>query len=124
MSEKITNEMKYKTPDERNHAFNEWCSNSFCESCKLKAHNFYGGDGCRFYWLALEAEEEKLEPCPFCGGECLTSNAVGGMWRVYCEKDMTCLYSSGTFLTEAEAIAAHNRVARAVRAAKESEEWQ
>lgn len=61
--------------------------------------------------------KSKPKPCPFCGGECLTSNAVGGMWRVYCEKDMTCFYSSGTFVTEAEAIAAHNRVCRAVETA-------
>ena len=55
----MLNQDKYKTADERNHAFSEWCFNSDCESCKLKAHNFDGGDGCRFYWLALESEEEK-----------------------------------------------------------------
>ena len=54
----MTNEQKYKTPEERTYAFNEWCFSRDCESCKLKAHNFDGGDGCRFYWLALEAEEE------------------------------------------------------------------
>ena len=61
--------------------------------------------------------ESKPEPCPFCGGECLTLNAVGRMWRVCCERDITCLYSSGTFATKAEAIAAHNRVCRAVETA-------
>ena len=55
----MTNEQKYKTPDERNHAFNKWCFSSDCESCKLRAHNSAGGAGCRFYWLALEAEEER-----------------------------------------------------------------
>ena len=117
----MTNEQKYKTPDERNNAFSEWCFNRDCESCKLKAHNFDGGDGCRFYWLALEAEEEKLEPCPFCGGRCLLSNAARGMWRVFCERDITCHYSSGTFATKAEAISAHNRVCRAVEAVKKGD---
>ena len=37
--------------------------------------------------------EYKPKPCPFCGGECLTSNAVGGMWRVYCE--MEAIAASG-----------------------------
>ena len=63
-------------------------------------------------------EKHELKPCQFCGGECLLSNAVGGMWRVYCEKDMTCLYSSGTFKTEAEAISAHNIIASSVAAAR------
>ena len=62
----MTNEHKYKTADERNHAFSEWCFSRDCESCKLKANNFDGGDGCRFYWLALEAEEEE--------GRCEMSN--------------------------------------------------
>ena len=60
----MLNQDKYKTPDERTDAFNEWCSNRDCESCELKPRK-----NCRFYWLALEAEEEKPEPCPFCGGE-------------------------------------------------------
>lgn len=55
----MTNEQKYKTPKERNHAFSEWCFNRDCVSCELKAHNFDGGDGCRFYWLALDAEVNK-----------------------------------------------------------------
>ena len=56
----MLNQDKYKTAEERVKAFSEWCFNRNCESCKLKAHNgFDGGDGCRFYWLALEAEEQE-----------------------------------------------------------------
>lgn len=77
----MLNQEKYKTPEERINAFNEWCFNRDCKSCELKSrNNFDSGAICRFYWLALEAEEEKPEPCPFCGGECLLSNAARGMW--------------------------------------------
>ena len=33
---------------------------------------------CEFAWLALEAEEEKLLPCPFCGGEAEAVSAMYG----------------------------------------------
>ena len=112
----MNNEQKYKTADERNDAFNEWCFNRDCKTCKLKAHNFDGGDGCRFYWLALEAEEEKPEPCPFCGGECRT---VVNQYEDHVVGCDNCCYCSREFNSDSEAIAAHNRVARAVMATKE-----
>ena len=118
----MTNEQKYKTVEERNHAFSEWCFNRDCKTCKLKAHNFDGGDGCRFYWLALEAEEEKLEPCPFCDGE--THINLGHLkagvvhYWVDCISP-ECMYRSAHYTDKDTAIAAHNRVARAVMAAKE-----
>ena len=58
----MLNQDKYKTPDERNYAFNEWCFNRDCESCELKSHHFDGGDGCKFYWLALEATATATAP--------------------------------------------------------------
>ena len=118
----MTNEQKYKTPEERNHACSEWCFNRDCKSCKLKAHNFDGDSECRFYWLALEAEEEKPEPCPFCGGE--THINLGHLkagvvhYWVDCISP-ECMYRSAHYTDKDTAIAAHNRVARAVRAAKE-----
>ena len=112
----MTNEQKYKTVEERNHAFSEWCFNRDCESCKLQEHNFDGGDGCRFYWLALEAEEEKPEPCPFCGGECRT---VVNQYEDHVVGCDNCCYCSREFNSDSEAIAAHNRVARAVMDEKE-----
>ena len=120
----MTNEQKYKTPEERNHAFNEWCLNRDCESCKLRSHNSFGGVGCRFYWLALEAEEEKPEPCPFCYGETHINlghlkDGVVHYW-VDCISP-ECMYRSAHYTDKDAAIAAHNRVARAVMAAKESE---
>ena len=114
----MTNEQKYKTAEERNDAFNEWCFNRDCETCKLKAHNFDGGDGCRFYWLALEAEEEKPEPCPFCGGTTEVTKDEQGYYGVSC---IHCDYTSERYEQCIYAIAAHNRVCRAVEAAKKGD---
>ena len=121
----MLNQDKYKTAKERNDAFSEWCFNRDCKTCKLKEHNgFDGGDGCRFYWLALEADEEKPEPCPFCGGE--THINLGHLkagvvhYWVDCISP-ECMYRSAHYTDKDTAIAAHNRVARAVMAAKESE---
>ena len=117
----MLNKDKYKTAEARNYAFNEWCFNRDCETCKLKAHNFDGGAGCRFYWLDLEAEEEKLEPCPFCGGK--THINLGHMktgvvhYWVDCVSP-ECMYRSAHYTDKDAAIAAHNRVALAVMAAK------
>lgn len=124
MSEKITNEMKYKTAEERNNAFSEWCFNRDCKSCKLKAHSFDGGDGCGFYWLALEAEEEKPEPCPFCGGETHINlgHLKAGVVHYWVDCIWPeCMYRSAHYTDKDAAIAAHNRVARTVMAAKGSE---
>ena len=115
----MLNQDKYKTAEERNDAFNEWCFNRDCETCKLKAHNFDGGAWCRFYWLALEAEEEKIEPCPFCWNRHLAITKDGNnLFSVSCT---ACLYESLHHMNRDNAISAHNRMARAVRAAKESE---
>ena len=120
----MLNQDKYKTPEERDNAFNEWCFNRNCESCNLKAHNFDCGDGCRFYWLALEAEEERPEPCPFCGGE--THINLGHLkagvvhYWVDCISP-ECMYRSAHYTDKDTAISAHNRFARAARMAKESE---
>ena len=114
----MLNQDKYKTPEERNNAFSEWCFSRDCKSCELKSHNsFDGGDGCRFYWLALEAEEEKLEPCFYCGNKYLAVTKDGNnLWSVSCT---ACLYESGHHADRDAAIAAHNRGARAVMATKE-----
>ena len=119
----MLNQDKYKTAKERVKAFNEWCFNMDCKTCELKSHNsFDGGDGCRFYWLALEAEEEKPEPCFFCGNKYLAITKDGNnLWSVSCT---ACLYESRHHENRDTAISAHNCVARAVRAAKEIEAWK
>ena len=119
MSE-MTNEQKYKTAEERVRAFGEFCKNEFCNQCNHLDCKFYkqGSEILRCYdgWLALEAEEEKPEPCPFCGDATRPRHLSGG-FCVECD----CGYTSPFAETEVAALAAHNRVARAIRAAKESE---
>ena len=113
----MTNEQKYKTPDERNNAFNEWCFNSDCESCKLKAHNFDGGDGCRFYWLALEAEEERGR-CEMSNRQETIADIVAEMMNESHAGDASCLEWVGSKIRGyADRIeAAHQREVAELRA--------
>ena len=120
----MKNEHKYKTPEERNDAFSEWCFNRTCESCELKSHNFDGSDGCKFYWLALEADEAKPNPCPFCGGEThinlgLLKADILHYW-VDCISP-ECMYRSAHYTDKDAAIAAHNRVCSAVETVKKGD---
>ena len=61
---------------------------------------------------------EKPEPCPFCGGTTEVITDEQGYHGVSC---IHCDYTSERYEQSIYAIAAHNRVARAVRATKESE---
>lgn len=107
---------KFKTADERAKALRVFCnSNKTCKRCPL----YDATDdvrNCAFHWLELEAEEEKPESCPFCHGEC---NVIGDVnHRVKC---MSCNYESIMDSDRDKVVAAHNRVARAVKSAKEGE---
>lgn len=105
---KMTNEQKYKMPEERVNAFVQ-SKGGHLHHNMVDLYEFAR-------WLALEAEDEKIEPCPFCG-ESPRATALYAGCVVICD----CGYLSKPYSTEAAAIAAHNRVARAVRAEKESE---
>lgn len=122
---KQTNEMRYKTAEERVKAFGEFCrKQKECSNCKIEN----GRDGimtcdCMAYWLALEADDEKPENCPFCGGKTKVVNGTKMPYTTFavkCANDH-CGYLSCIKVEKEWAISAHNRVARAVRAAKESE---
>lgn len=105
----MTNGEKYKSAEERTRAFVEFCNadaETGCNGCRFRERNSH----CEFMWLELEAEDEKLEPCPFCGEEC----ACGGGY-VECLNDNCCYSSGNRNRSDAEAVAAHNRVARAVK---------
>lgn len=119
----MTNEQKYKTAEERVRAFEDWCNDiqvgGECHACKLSKIASHWV--CFAHWLNLEAEKEKTEPCPFCGGE--THNNLGHLkvgvvhyWVDCISPD--CMYRSAHYTDKDEAIAAHNRVAKAVRAAE------
>lgn len=92
--------------------------NNNCVKLRLDAY-----ENCRA--IAEEGcepcEDEKPMPCPFCHGE--THNNLG-----HCKADVfhywvdcispDCMYRSAHYTDKAEAIAAHNRVCRAVEQAK------
>ncbi len=65
---------------------------------------------------------EEIEPCPFCDGECegRTGPITGRGW-VECVGRLDCAYRSAFADSQSDAIAAHNRVARAVRRVEELE---
>lgn len=118
----MTNEEKYKTVEERVKAYTAFCRlHRTCRSCQFGKDN---EPSCNFLWLALEAEEEKPMDCPFCGGACeidnVCTNEDQSSKYVSCT-NCNCLYQSPIGEDRSAAIAAHNRVCRAVKAYKESE---
>ena len=108
----MTNAEKFKTAKERCRAFGKFCGEKRCESCVLNYGLWYS---CIFAWLDMEADMEKILPCPCCGGECVVSSHSEG-YNVNCSSRYC--YIGKTFESRDEAIAAHNRVARAVMAEK------
>lgn len=116
---------KYKTAEERDAAFGRFCIDKECKNCELV--NSKGSINCSFAWLDLEAEEEKPLPCPFCGSECELheiwdkgecKSAGYDVRCTMCEyrSPMACKYDGS------DAIAAHNRVAKAVMDAEKEVE--
>lgn len=63
----MTNEQKYKTPEERAEAFGEFCESRECNKCECSKYGEEDISLCKFRWLTLKAEEGKPLPCPFCG---------------------------------------------------------
>ena len=115
----MLNQDKFKTAEERVRAFGEFCKNEFCNQCNhldCKLHK-QGSAILRCYdgWLALEAEYEKPEPCFYCSNKTHIDHSNHDDYSALC---YNCGYRSKVFNTREEAIAAHNRVARAVRAAE------
>lgn len=122
---------KYKTAEDRVYAFRKFCNPMVrnCQNaCKMSNADKFGGVDpmkCFSNWLELEAEEEKPLPCPFCHKEVVVGSNENihreSYRQVWCSDVERCGYECAMKKTKAEAIAAHNRVARAVMAAKESE---
>ena len=116
----MKNEQKYKTPEERVEAFDSWRKTIKCEGCSQMCDTCEAGplaDECGFKWLALEAVE-KPKPCPFCGGMTEIITDEQGYYGVSC---IHCDYTSERYRQSIYAIAAHNRVARAVEAMKKGD---
>lgn len=116
----MINGEKYKTAKERDVAWLDYCAKfEVCEGCPLLDRQDNGDGKCQFLWLELDAEEEKPMPCPFC--EMNTVEFVHSKTGRVLSCSF-CGYSTGDSCnTDAEAIAAHNRVCKAVAAYKERE---
>ena len=121
----MTNEQKYNTPEERVKAFREFlhkrCRRVICEKeCEVNdLCARLGYDGKFAGWLALESEEEKPEPCFYCGNKHLAITKDGNnLWSVSCT---ACLYESRHHENRDTVIAEHNRMARAAMAAKKGD---
>lgn len=120
----MTNGEKFKTAEERAKEFEAFCSGHICEVCPLRAIKpDCGASRGQFAWLELEADGAEPLPCPFCGYRCFAVESISKKkWLVFCEQNESCGYSSGAYATKGYAIAAHNRVARAVMADGKKEE--
>lgn len=118
----MKNSEKFKTAEERAKAFTKWCAEKQktaigkvakheCSDCPLDEHT----PCCFFFWLDLEAEEEKPLPCPFCGSNTVVkSNVTVRHVDNHLVECTNCQYRSEEKFDRDCAIAAHNRVARAV----------
>lgn len=65
----MTNEEKYKTPEERKLMFDCFCNTRLCVFCQCNADvigktKSERDSECRPKWLALEADEEEKKPSP------------------------------------------------------------
>lgn len=111
----IINSEKFKTAKERTIEFNKVC-NGKCYDCKIfAAKKDQPISNCTFVWLGMEADEEKLLPCPFCGSEndVKVFSRISSGYKLYgirCE-NRNCLVNAETvtFKTRDEAIATWNR---------------
>lgn len=118
----MTNEDRYKTPEERVMEFRNYCNpivGNCGTRCRLSEPDKDGGHDmmkCFAYWLSIEAEE-KPDSCPFCYRETMSRHLAGG-FCVECD----CGYTSPFAETEAAAVAAHNRVYKAMKNANVHEQ--
>lgn len=99
----MTNQEKYKTAQERERAFWQFCKIISCKNCPLIDIHKTAFD-CILYWLEMEAEEELLS-CPFCGGKSTLYEIAGVKPHVQCNACRVSMYGD----TRIEAIAAWNR---------------
>lgn len=114
----MTNGEKYRTVKERYYAFRQTFGTK-CEDCQYLPLCSCDLSECIVRWLDLEAEVEKILPCPYCGGT--TEIAGDGTYQVVC---MKCMYASAMRADMDWCIADHNRVARDVMAAEMKKEVQ
>lgn len=120
----MTNSEKFKTVTERERGFLLFCNkhndDGLCVKCPLN-NKATKRLGCAYAWLDLEFEEEKPLPCPFCGSFIVVEEHERfRMYNATCN-NYTCRYQAPMCNSEAEAIAVHNSVCKAIAAQNESE---
>ena len=106
----MTNEEKFKTPEERIDAFDAFCCQyNTCRDCPLFTHISRRGarTGCAFNWLVLE---EELLSCPFCGSTDI--KVIQATVSGYVTTCNDCWAASRAEVTKDDAIAAWNRRAK------------
>lgn len=106
----MTNEERYKAPEERADAFREFCASNECNKCECAKDGRKLFELCEFRWLALEAEEEKPLPCPFCGSKDI--KVIQATVSGYVAVCNDCWAATRAETTKADAIAAWNRRAK------------
>ena len=108
----MTNVEKYKTTNDRVYAFRKYCRDKgTCHGCALNETGVSRTicvDRCILNWLALEAEEEKPLPCPFCDYPSPYLHNDGERWLVDCGACGAQIFRA----TRESAIAAWNRRAK------------
>lgn len=110
----MKNREKFWSIKERVTEFRKWCKNhrkldrSGNIDCK---HDCWA---CLMRWPDLEAEEEKLIPCPFCGAETRVEEYIGmdhkPHYRVVCDD----CYMQSCAGSRKDVVEKYNRVARGV----------
>ena len=103
----MTNEEKYRTPEDRAEACRKFCNSKQCNECECAKDGRRRVSLCEFRWLDLEAKDEKLLACPFCGStDVKVIRATISGHVVTCDN---CWAASRAEATRADAIAAWNR---------------
>lgn len=80
-----------------------------CEDCYRAVENGNQLISCSEIKLiewAMSEHEEKLKPCPFCGGKAVTNIDETGKYKVFCT---SCIAKTDTYTNETYAIQAWNR---------------
>ena len=102
----MTNEQKYKTPEERNEAFEVFCHShrTRCSTCKLNNHC----GNCKFEWLARDAADGDPMHCPFCKGATVIEEdyLYKPQRHVICP---LCGYHSPRNIDVSEVVRVHNK---------------
>lgn len=107
----MTNGKKFKTAEERNAAWQEYCKKHYSADKKCSECPLWKLGECRFTWLELKYEEE-LKPCPFCGGTPVVADNIETMRSLSYYVRCACGVRTVSALSESVAAEIWNRRAK------------